>query len=156
MQNLVTGNRLLSEFDKDPGRWRPYKYGLILDVPVDEEEAVEGDMKLLNQPFILTQITTNVVGNVSDYEGTGLADDGQYFVEWREEQSVYQNAPLLAKSAFGTETAPIPLPAPIGFAGNRVLVWRVRSAYTRVLSPDADTFKVQIIIHGVANWGELR
>lgn len=156
MNQIMTGNPLLGKFDKDPGRWRPYKYGLVLDVPVDSGEQVQGDMKLLNQPFILTQITTNVVGNTHDFLASGLADDGQYYVEWREEQSVYQSGPLLAATAYGTRDFPIPLPAPIAFSGNRVLTWTVRSAYTRVLSPDEETYKVQIVVHGIADWGTVR
>lgn len=153
---MLTKNPLLGKFDKDPGAWRPYKYGCAIDVNVDEDEQAENSIQILNQPFIMVAITHAIVGNTADYQQSGLAQDGQYYIEWAEEQSQYQNIPLLARAAYGTSEFPIYLPAPIAFAGNKTLKFRITNAYTRVLTPPAETFKVQVIVHGISHWGELR
>lgn len=152
---VQTNSPLMTRYDKDPGRWRPFKYGCVVDVPVLETEAGENTILIMNQPFMMDRISFSVVGNTHDYQGTGLADDGQYFVEWREEQSVYQNAPILAKTAFGTEEFPLYLSAPVAFAGNKTLYFRLSSSYTRVLNPVAEYFKVQVVCHGISDWGTL-
>lgn len=156
MNQQFVQNPLLGKFDKDPGRWRSYKYGVTLDVPVVANGEVEGSIVLNNQPFIIDRLTHSVVGDTHDPLTSGLADDGQYFIDWRDQISQYQNTPLLAKAAYGTEHFPIPLSVPLAYAGNVVLTFRVRNAYTRILTPEADTFQVQIAIHGVADWGTDR
>jgi len=147
-RGLVSGR-----YDRDPGRWRPYKYGCIIEVPVTEGEWGENTIQVMNQPFVWDRLTHSVIGNTNDYQATGLADDGQYFIEWREENSWYQNQPLLARNAYGTKDFPIPLTTPVGFAGNRTMTFRITNAYTRVLTPDAEIYKVEIVIHGASDWG---
>jgi hypothetical protein len=156
MTQVQTQNPLLGKFDRDAGRWRPYKYGVEIAVPVIAGGQESGAIQILNQPFVMDRISPSVVGDISDPVATGLADDGQYYIEWKDEQSEYQNQPLLAKTAFGTDQFPIPLSLPIAFAGNRTLTFRVTNAYTRVLNPSATTFRVFITIHGVADWGPDR
>jgi hypothetical protein len=152
----MTDRQLLTRFDKDSGRWRPYKYGVNILVPVTEGQWGEGTIQILNQPFVMNRISHGVVGNTNDYAANGLADDGQYYIEWKEEITSYQNQGLVAKEAYGTRDYPLLLPAPIGFAGNKVLTFRVSSTYTRVLTPDADNFVVNIVVHGIADLGPAR
>jgi hypothetical protein len=151
------GRKLLSgRYDRDPGRWRPYTYSCIVEVPVTEGQWGENTVTIMNQPFVMERINHSVIGNINDYQATGLADDGMYYVEWREENSHYQNQPLLARNAFGTKEYPIALTVPLGFAGNRTLTFRVTNAYTRLLTPDAETFSVELTLHGAADWGPDR
>lgn len=154
--DVTTRRPLVGKFDRDPGPWRSYKYGCTMDVPVEVDASAENTIKILNQPYIMERITHTIIGNTWDPIATGLAQDGQYFIEWREEQSEYQNEPLLARDAYGMAPHWIPLSAPLVFSGNRVLTFRVTNAYTRVLTPEAETFKVQIKIHGISNWGTDR
>jgi hypothetical protein len=153
MNQIKTRNPLLSKFDRDPGRYRPWKYGAIVEVPVEADESGENTIELMNQPFTMDRISHSIIGPTHDPAATGLSDDGQYFIEWREEQSQYQNEPLLAKAAYGTEAFPLYLSAPLTFPGNKTLTFRVTNAYTRVLTPISDVYKVQIVIHGIADWG---
>jgi hypothetical protein len=153
---IETRNPLLSQFDKDPGRWRPYKYETNIDVPVQADEFGENTIQILNQPFILLRISHAVIGNTNDYHGTGLANDGQYFIEWQDDNSVYQSGPINAIAGYGTPDWPIPLPSPIAFAGNKTIKIKITNAYARTLTPEADTFKVQIVFHGIADWGTTR
>lgn len=156
MNQIATNNPLLSRYDRDPGRWRPYKYGCIIDVPVGADESAENTVNILNQPFIMDRISHTIVGPTWDPDASGLANDGQYYIEWHEEQSEYQNQPLIAIAAYGTKEFPLYLSAPITFPGNKVLTFRVTNAYQRILTPEAETFKVQIVIHGVSDWGTDR
>lgn len=153
MNQMQQQNPLLGVFDRDPGRWRPFKYGVDIDVPVGLNGVGIGEIETLNQPFIMDRITCAVVGDVTDPVTTGLADDGQYYLEWEEQQSRYQNAPLLVRSAYGSDHYPIPLSLPIAFAGNRTFKFRVTNAYARTLNPDAETFRVHVTMHGLADWG---
>jgi hypothetical protein len=153
---VKTRRPLLGKFDLDPGAWRNYKYEGTVNVPVTANGAAETTIKILNQPFIMEKITHSIIGATWDPFGTGLAQDGQYFIEWKEEQSEYQSGPLLARSAYGMEPHWIPLSAPLVFSGNRVLTFRVTNTYTRILTPEVDTFPVQLIVHGISNWGTDR
>lgn len=155
-QAMQTKNPLLSRFDKDPGRWRPYKYGCLIDVPVTVDESGENTILIMNQPFIMDRISHAIVGPTADPDASGLAQDGQYFINWQEEMSEYQNEPLLAIPAYGTFDFPLYLSSPVPFAGNKTLTFRVTNAYTRVLTPVAESFKVHIVIHGLADWGTDR
>lgn len=155
-QPITTRNPLLSRYDKDPGRWRPYKYGCLIDVPVTIDESGENTIQILNQPFIMDRISHAIIGPTYDPDASGLAQDGQYLISWHEEQSEYQNQPLLAIPAFGTHDFPLYLSSPVGFAGNKTLTFRVTNTYTRILTPVAETFKVQIVIHGLSDWGTDR
>lgn len=156
MNQIATNNPLLSRYDRDPGRWRPYKYGCLIDVPVGADESAENTINILNQPFIMDRIAHSIAGPTWDPDASGLANDGQYYIEWHEEQSEYQNQPLLAIPAYGTKEFPLYLSSPITFPGNKVLTFRVTNAYQRVLTPEAETFKVQIVIHGLSDWGTDR
>jgi hypothetical protein len=156
MSQIPTNSPLLSRYDRDPGRWRPYKYGCLIDVPVAADGAEEGTITIMNQPFIMDRISHIIVGDTWDPNRTGLAQDGQYYIQWKDEQSEYQNQPLLAIPAFGTEEFPLYLSMPIGFAGQKTLTFRVINAYQRRLTPEADTFRVQIVIHGASDWGTDR
>lgn len=150
---MQTSNPLLGKFDKDPGRWRPYKYGVDIDVPILVNGSAQGTVQIYNQPLVLIQITHSIVGQTEDPQASGLYQDGQYYIEWRDEQAQYQSGPILARAGYGTEEFPIPLPQPIGYAGNRTLTFTVTNAYTRALTPPADTFRVHIVLHGIADWG---
>src|SRR4030042_5810327 len=153
-QNAVeTRNPLLSRFDRDPGRWRPFKYGCIVEVGVVEAEFGEANIVIMNQPFIMERITHQIIGQTADPESSGLYQDGQYFLEWRDEPSQYQNQPLLANAAYGSVEFPLLLSSPVPFAGSKVLTFRITNAYTRILTPEAETFKIMVVIHGLADWG---
>lgn len=148
---------LLGKFDEDPGRWRPYKYETTIEVPVEIDGSGEGTIQILNQPFIMTRITHQIIGNTEDGQATGLYQDGQYYIDWKDELSQYQNDPILAEAGYGSSRfQSIPLDCPIPFAGNKTLTFRVINAYTRVLSPESDIFYVQIVVHGIADWGSDR
>lgn len=156
MNPLQTTNPLLGRYDKDPGRWRPYKYGCVIEVPVTMDESGENTIQIMNQPFIMDRVAHAIVGDTHDPDATGLAQDGQYYIEWHEEMSEYQNEPLLARPAYGTHEFPLYLSAPVAFAGNKTLTFRVTNAYTRILTPEAEIFKVDIVIHGISDWGTDR
>lgn len=156
MNQVITNNPLLSRYDQDPGRWRPYKYGCVIDVPVTADDSGEKSINILNQPFVMDRISHSIIGPTWDPYASGLADDGQYYIQWHEEMSEYQNQPLLAKAAYGTEEFPLYLSAPIAFPGQKTLTFKVTNAYTRILTPVATIFKVQIVLHGLSDWGTDR
>lgn len=112
-------------------------------------------IRIMNQPFIMDRISHYIIGPTWDPYASGLAQDGQYYIEWKEEYSEYQNQPLIAAIAYGTVEFPLYLSSPIGFPGDKTLNFKVTNAYQRILTPVATTFKVQIVLHGVADWGKV-
>lgn len=153
---MNTQHPLLGKFDADPGQWRPFWYGLEIDVPCAVNGKGSGSVNLNNQPFILTRITHQIIGCIESLEEpTGLFQDGMYTIGWKDEISVYQNQPLPAELFMGSVRTGFSyeFPYPVPYAGNKTLTFEVYNRCQRTLSSQATTFKVGIVLHGVANWG---
>lgn len=151
------GSRLLSVDDLDPERWKPMFYSGIAEVPVEEGGLVRLAITTNNQPFIFTHIAHGIVGNVQDPETSGLYDDGQYYVLWRDEIRAFSKESILSSLLFGPKVQGdwARLPYPIYYAGNHTISFDITNAYTRTLSPVAETFDVQFVLRGLADWGQL-
>jgi hypothetical protein len=150
-------NPLFGRFDVNPGRYRPQFYHVEIDVPVNLNGVGRGSITINNQPYALTRITHKLVGNVKDPEASGLFQDGMYDVEWKDEQSSYVDGPIAADLMWGWNHSGyvLELPFPIPYAGAKTLSFVVTNRVARTLIPEADTFPVQICLHGVGDWGEL-
>ncbi len=148
---------LMGKFDVDPGRYRPLYYGVVITVPVTVGIIGRGSISINNQPYIMTHVLHQIIGNTNDFSTTGLAQDGQYTISWKDEQSNYQNGAIPADMMFGSVRSGYvnPLSYPIPFAGNKTLTFEIASLYTRVLVPEADFFSVAIAVAGVSDWGTL-
>lgn len=155
-----TKSTLLSRFDADPGPWRPMYYPVLIDVPVEAGGAEEASVTLQNQPFIWTFLGHQIIGNTGDSETSGLYQDGQYDIEFKDEQSNYQSAPVAASAAFGGGAFGfmIELPLPIPYPGTKTLRFRLTNNYTRVLTPEPPElkFRVKLVVGGIADWGTLQ
>lgn len=154
----IARNTLLNRFDADPGPWRPMYYPVELDIPVEAGGSEEGSVTINNQPFIWQFIGHQIMGNTGDPLASGLFQDGQYEITMKDEQSNYQSAPIAASASIGSGAFGfmIFLPLPIPYPGTKTLTFRVTNAYTRILSPEAETFRLKLTVGGVADWGELR
>jgi hypothetical protein len=155
----MTGQqRLLSENDLDPERWKPMLYPGVVEVPVSEGGQGRLSITTNNQPFIFTHITHGIVGCVEDPEGTGLYDDGQYYILWRDEMRAFSKDPVLASLMFGPKRQGDwqKLPYAIYYAGNHTVSFDVTNAYTRVLTPVSSTFKIQFVLKGLSDWGKVQ
>jgi len=147
---------LLGRFDADPGRYRPLYYGVPITVNKADGSIGRGSITINNQPYIMTHVLHTIIGNVNDYSTTGLANDGQYLITFKDEQSNYQNVPLPAAMLFGSvESGYVnPLAYPIAFAGNKTISFEITNLYTRPLQV-GDDFKVYVAIAGTSDWGSL-
>ncbi len=156
---METKNPLLGKFDLDPGRWRPLHYGVKIDVGIALGASEQGTIKLNNQPFIMTRITHEIIGLKfhTDPWANWLENDGQYLIEWKDENSNYQNEPICADLMWGRIKLgqAFDLPFPIPYAGNKTLTFRVQNYRLRVptIEPPPDHFTIGIVAHGVADWG---
>lgn len=152
-----TQHPLLGLFDRDPGQWRPQLYGVEISVPVALNGTGQANLVLNNQPFIMTRITHQVVGDTAHASTSGLFQDGMYSIEWKDEMSNYQNGPIMADLMFGNVAAGFSymLPYPLPYAGNKTLFFRVTNRVLRALTPEADYFTVAICVHGIGNWGTV-
>jgi hypothetical protein len=155
----VPRNALVSRFDADPGPWRPMFYGLKIQVPLEEGGSESAAVTIQNQPFIWMWLGHQIIGNTW-YEDTGLRQDGQYNIEFKDELSNYQNIPVAASAAFGGGEFGygVNLPVPIAYPGAKTITFRITNEYTRVLTPTPDepVFTIKLVLGGVADWGELQ
>lgn len=145
---------LMGKFDEDPGRYRPLYYGVEIAVPVAVGGVGRGSISLNNQPFIWTRCAHQIVGDIFR-EDSGLFQDGQYMLAFKDEQSNYQNQPIPAELLFGSVRSGfiIELAFPIAFAGNKTITFEITNRANRTLSPVAPTFNVYVAMHGIADWG---
>lgn len=157
--NTIPRNNLVGRFDADPGPWRPMYYGLKIDVPLEGGESEIGSVTIQNQPFIWMWTGHQIMGNTHDWESTGLCQDGQYDIEFKDELSNYQNVPIAASAAWGGGEFGflIPFPVPIAYPGAKTITFRITNAYTRILTPvpDDPVFTLKLVLGGVADWGEM-
>jgi hypothetical protein len=153
-------NPLVGRFDSDPGPWRPMYYAVEIPVPLEAGGSEIGSVTIQNQPFIWMFLAHQIMGNTADPETSGLYQDGQYDIEFKDEQSNYQAVPIPAGAAFGGPSGgyQLDLPVPIGYPGAKTITFRITNRYTRILTPDPDepVFPVKMLMGGVADWGELR
>lgn len=151
---------LLSRFDADPGPWRPMYYPVEIAVPTAAGQSETGSVTIANQPFIWAFIGHQIIGNTADPETSGLYQDGQYSIEFKDDLSNYQAAPVPAGAAFGGAQFgyQIEFPIPIPYPGAVTLTFRVVNHYTRILTPEPPDgkFRVKIVAGGFADWGTLK
>lgn len=148
---------LMGPFDEDPGRYRPLSYGVPITLGVAAGAQQTGSISINNEPFIMTSVTHQIIGPTADPATSGLYQDGQYTIEWRDEQSVYSNGPIPADMMFGSVRSGYikELPYPVPFAGAKTLTFTLVNLVTRTLLV-GDTFVVYVAIHGVNDWGKTR
>jgi hypothetical protein len=159
MGNRIDRSSLLGRFDQDAGPWRPMYYGMTINVPLVGGGSENASITINNQPYIWMFLAHRILGNTVDWETTGLIQDGQYMIEFKDEQSNYQNVPISAAAAFGQAELGFmeEFPFPIPFSGNKTITFRITNNYTRILTPTPATpvFPVHLVLAGVADWGEL-
>lgn len=149
--------KFFSQFDLDFNQYRPMWYGVEIDVPVILNGQGEGSINLNNQPYLLYRISHAIIGATYDWATTGLMQDDQYSISFRDEQSNYQNMPAMSALLYGSarEGRYNDFAIPLAYSGNRTLHFQIINRVTRVLAPQADYFRVGITLHGVSDWGPL-
>lgn len=148
-------NKFFGKADLDFGRFKPMWYNLEIEVPVIINGIGRGSVTTNAQPFLLTRITHAVVGCTYDWQTTGLYQDGQYSIWFRDEINNYQNQPIMAETMFGCNRTGhyLDFAIPIGYPGNRTISFEITNRCARTLSPESDYFTVALTLHGVADWG---
>lgn len=146
---------LLGRFDLDPARWKPLFYGVEVSVPVGLGGRGIASISLNAQPYILTRLSAKIIGETADPSTTGLYQDGQYDIVFRDEQSNYQSGPIPGDLMWGGVNTgyALDLPFPIPYAGNKSITFEITNRVARVLASAAEYFTVGISMHGVADWG---
>lgn len=149
---------LLSRFDVDPGRWRPMFYGVKISVGLNDGDIGRGVIELNNQPFIMTRITHQLVGQYFIEESANQANqDGQYEIEWKDDYNTYQNDAIMAELMFGITRLgyTLDLPFPIPYSGNKGLTFTITNRFLRVPTAEVEKIVVGICVAGVADFGEV-
>lgn len=158
--NSPFNSELMGARDVDPGRWRPTFYKCDIDVPVAAGQIESGSVTTDRPSFWLTRVTHQIVGPTGDPQTTGLFQDGQYSIEWKDELSVYTNGTpdsfVMPDAIFGSVRAGHDklLAFPMYFASRNTHTFRIRNEVTRNLNPAAETFRVQIQLHGISDFGK--
>jgi len=149
---------LTAFYDADPAGWRHYTYPGFVDLGVAANSQGTITLPTMFQPYMWTGFRHTVVGDIDDWESTGLKNDGQYLIEYADERSQYTSAPTPALLLSGPhKMGPFPdFSLPVFFPANHTIVFRLTNIYTRVLTPVAAFFRVWISIHGLQYWGKLQ
>ena len=156
---------LISKYDMDSGDFRPLFYSVEVVVPIGLQGIGRGSVSINNQPFIWLRTAHSIVGDVSNPAVSNLWNDGQYDVNFRDDEAVYQRDFALASLVFGGYGSaqggqqggyPIDMPYPIPFAGNRTVSFEVRNRVLRAPADASQTFTVQFVMHGIGSWGKPR
>lgn len=155
---MDNANKFFSKFDIDFARHKPMWYGVEIEVPVAANGVGRGTIALNNQPYLLYRITHQIIGETVNWETTGLQQDGQYAITFRDENSNYQNQALPAEAFFGPCRTGhyLNFAIPIGYSGNRTLSFEITNRYLRVLAGEEEYYTVAIVCHGIADWGPLQ
>lgn len=152
------GSPLFGRYDKDPGRYRPQWYHVNIDVPVTAGGQGRGSIAITNEPFCVVRMGHKIVGDTADPTTSGLYQDGQYDVDWKDQQRNYVDGPIAADLMWGWSERGyvIDFPFPLPYSGNDTLSFTVTNRVTRVLTPTADFFTVHIVVAGISDLGELQ
>lgn len=147
------GSSLQNWYDLDPQRWTWFCLPTTISIGVGENSKGIGEVQLLNHPQYVTRITHQILGNTSDAEATGLHQDGQYSIELKDQKTIFTLMAVQANNLFGPYVnGQFPdLSFPKYYQGVNTLNFTVVNLYTRLLSPEADFFNIQIAVHGVAD-----
>ena len=150
--------RLVLPKDLDPERWKPMNYAVNIDVPVAANERGQGYIQLNEQAIFITRASVLFLGNTEDPETSGLYQDGQVLISMNDEMRNYSNIPVHADLLFGPKRAgPFrTLEYPLFYQAAHALRFEIVNVYTRILTPRADTFRVQICLSGLADWGMVK
>lgn len=152
------GSPLFGRYDKDPGRYRPQWYHVEISVPVLANGQGRGSININNEPFCIVRMSAKIVGDTGDPETSGLYEDGQYDIEWKDQQRNYVDGPIAANLMWGWLGSgyQIDFPFPLPYSGNDTLSFIVTNRVARTLAPPDDYFKIQIVAGGITDLGELQ
>lgn len=151
-------NPLIAWYDADPAGWKPFLYSGFCDIGVDVDSQARLSIRTIYAPYMWTAVTHGIVGNIDDPETSGLYNDGQYLINWKDERSAYVNNPIPANLAFGPhKEGDFPeSPLPVFFPANHTVTFELTNLYNRILTPEADTFRIYIALKGLHYWGQLK
>lgn len=152
------GSPLFGRYDKDPGRYRPQWYHVEIDVLAVANGTGRGSISINNEPFCITRMSAKIVGDTGNPSVSGLLDDGQIDIDWKDQQRNYVDGPIAANLMWNWTTTGYQLdfPFPLPYSGSDTLSFVVTNRVARTLVPTSDTFKVQIVAHGITDLGELQ
>lgn len=151
-------NPLTAFYDADPAGWKPYLYSEYTDLDVAVNSRGTLVFNTQSSPYIWTNVTHGIVGNVDDPESSGLYNDGQYLVLMRDNRTNYIDKPVPANLAFGPHKAGefADLPMPIFFPADHTVQFDLTNIWARVLNPPSETFRVYFALRGISYWGQLK
>lgn len=147
--------RLVMPQDLNAERWKPMVYAVTIDVPVTANGIGRGNIQMNDQAIILTRASVMILGNTEDPETSGLYQDGQYLLTMQDEERVYSNVPVQADLLWGPKRVGPwrSFEYPIYYTRSHAVRFEVINIYTRVLTPQASNFQVQIALSGLADFG---
>lgn len=148
---------IMGRSDIDPGQLRPQWYHCNVSVPVLANGQGISTIRISDKPFTMTRITSKILGDTTNSQ-SGLVQDYQYLVEWKDEQSTYVDGPIAPDLMWGANAGDsagyiMDFPYPLAYTGNKSLEFRVTNLIARTLVPESDYFTVQICLHGIGDWG---
>jgi hypothetical protein len=131
--------KILSE-----GEWKIRFYAINIVVGAAADGDGENSIQLDARPFFLESIQHAVMGVDK------TAQHGDYLVTFRDDQTSYQNIPIIANCMFGNvfEGVPLPLPEPRLYRGNQSIIFSLQNLVDRTGVFIEGFFTVQMVLRG--------
>jgi hypothetical protein len=151
-------SRLVNPEKLDAERWKPMVYAVAIDVPVEANGIGRGWIQLNEQALFITRASCLILGNTMDPETSGLYQDGQYLISMRDEVWNYSNVPTHADLLWGPKIEGDwrTFEYPLYYSASHAIYFELTNVYTRILTPTAPTFRVQIALSGLADYGVVQ
>jgi len=137
----------------DPTIYRAKYYVLNIDVDAEIGGIGGGAKTIDNTPFVLDRITHGI-----SFRPDGVNQDGNYTLQFRDDQSVYNTEPALAQMLFGgvfNGNRVLDLPLRMFFQGSSTLNIDVVN-YTDRTGGGVTNFQLGIVFHGFERWDSPR
>jgi hypothetical protein len=151
-------SRLVNPSKLDAERWKPMVYAADIDVPVGANGIGRGHIQINEQALFVTRASCLILGNTMDPETSGLYQDGQYLILMRDEVWHYSNVPVHADLLWGPkiEGSFRNFEYPLYYSASHAIYFEITNLYTRILTPEAPTFRIQIALSGLADYGMVQ
>ena len=136
----------------DPSIYRMKQYVLTFQCGSAVEGKGGGSETIDNTPFVLDTITHGIAFQPDNQQ------DGNYTLQFRDDQSVYNTFPALSQTLYGSVfqgNRVVPLPLRMFFRGSSSLTMEAIN-YTDRTGTYPEQFPIQIVFHGFERWDSPR
>ena len=140
---------------KNPGRWNHYNYSVSVSVGKAAGSTAMCSIQLDTFPYILLGLSGKIIGNTAEPATSGVYQDGQWSIEWKDSKRNFSKGYIPADLLFGNTANGFyrDLTYPVAFDGGQTITFNIRNDVTRPLPGPQETFTVALVTFGIGDFG---